>query len=127
MKEVENLIKKLLVLAVALIIAAMMSVPSFAQLLPEDQSSVTDPVASGQPATISDESVPADTSSLEVLPPDPASLCPSVTNPLVIDTMQQLMPELVQTCLDGSVEPVPVETVPAEPVSVETSPEDTAL
>jgi hypothetical protein len=130
-----NLIKKLLVLAVMLMLAAMMAVPTFAQLLPEDQTSVPAAVPSDESTSTSDGAAPTDSSGTEALPSDSSVNCPSATNPLVVDSMQQLLEllhGLVQNCLDVPAEPAPaqpataeqapVEPAPVEPASVDTTP-----
>jgi hypothetical protein len=124
------LIKKLLVLAVMLMLAAMMAVPTFAQLLPEDQSSVPEAVPSDGSTSTSDTAAPTDSSGTGALPSDSSVTCPSATNPLVVDSMQQLLellPGLVQNCLDVPAQPAtaeqaPVEPAPVEPASVDTTP-----
>jgi hypothetical protein len=125
-----NLIKKLLVLAVMLVLATMMAVPTFAQLLPEDQTSVPAAVPSDGSTSTSDGATPTDGSASGALPSDSTVNCPSATNPLVVDSMQQLLellPGLVQNCLDAPADPAttqPATTEPAtaEPASVETAP-----
>jgi hypothetical protein len=131
----KSLIKKLLVLAVMLMIAAMMAVPTFAQLLPEDQSSAPDAVPSDGSTSTSDTAAPTDGSASGAPPSDSSVTCPSATNPLVVDSMQQLLellPGLVQNCLDVPAQPAPaqpataeqapVEPAPVEPASVDTTP-----
>jgi hypothetical protein len=87
-----------------------------------------------------DPAAPAGGSETDVIPIKLSSeLCADVTDPLVVGTFEQVLPEVVQGCQErasipaGSapVNPAPVETapandtVPAEPAPVETAPIDT--
>jgi hypothetical protein len=83
---------------------------------------------------------PAGGSETDVIPIKLSSkLCADVTDPLVVGTFEQVLPEVVQGCQERAsipavtapVNPVPVEpaltndTVPAEPAPVEPAPIDT--
>jgi hypothetical protein len=148
---------KLLIVGLILVVAGLVAVPAFAQLLPQGETAVTDPVGSGG-------SVPEDVTGTEPsgsteetgLPPtdgatDPAApaggsgaadvvpvelsseLCADVTDPLVIGTFEQVLPEVVQGCQaraptpagTAPVNPAPAEPAPAESTPVEPAPVDT--
>jgi hypothetical protein len=153
---------KLLILGLILIVAGLVAVPAFAQLLPQGETGVTDPLAGG-------ESVPEDVTSTEPsstgdvgLPPtdgttNPAApargnsaadvvpvelsseLCADVTDPLVVGTFEQVLPEVVQGCQErasipagttpvnpAAVEPAAVEPAAVDPAPIETTPPNQA-
>ncbi len=146
--------KKLLILGLILIVAGLVAVPAFAQLLPQGETGVSDPVAGGEsvledvisaePASTEDDVLPTDAannpaapaggSGVDVIPVELSSeLCANVTDPLVVGTFEQVLPEVVQGCLERAsiptgtapVEPAPVEPAPVEPAPVEPAPIDT--
>jgi hypothetical protein len=153
---------KLLIVGLILIVAGLVAVPAFAQLSPQDETGVTDPVGGSgsvpedvtgtEPSSSTEDgallptdgatnpAAPAGGSAANVIPVELSSeLCADVTDPLVVGTFEQVLPEVVQGCQErasipaGSapVNPAPVETapandtVPAEPAPVETAPIDT--
>ena len=133
-------------------VAGLVAVPAFAQLLPQGEAAVTDPVAGGgsvpddvgstEPGPTEDEVLPTDAANnpaapggsvADVIPVELSDeLCAEVTDPLVVGTFEQVLPEVVQGCLGRApvpagtapVEPVPVEPVPVEPAPVEPAPVD---
>ena len=139
------------------------AVPAFAQLLPQGETGVTDPVAGGgsipedvtstEPSSSTEEvgllptdgatnlAAPAEDSAAEVIPVELSiELCADVTDPLVVGTFEQVLPEVVQGCLERAptpagtapVNPAPVQpapandTVPAEPAPIDTNPPNQA-
>ena len=130
-------------------VAGLVAVPAFAQLLPQGETGVTDPVAGGgsvpedvtsaEPGVTEDE-VPTDVANnpaapgggeADVIPIELSSeLCADVTDPLVVGTFEQVLPEVVQGCLERAsipagtapVNPAPVEPAPADTVPVESAP-----
>ena len=143
---------------------SLVAVPAFAQLLPQGETSVTDPVVGGggsvpedvagtEPSGSTEEvslppaegatnpAAPAGGSgAADVVPVELSSeLCADVTDPLVVGTFEQVLPEVVQGCQarvptpagTAPVNPVPVEpapandTVPVEPAPAEPAPIDT--
>jgi hypothetical protein len=153
---------KLLIVGLILIVAGLVAVPAFAQLLPQGETGVTDPVGGGgsvpegvtgtEPSSSTEDvgvpptdsatnpAVPAEGSAADVVPVELSSeLCADVTDPLVVGTFEQVLPEVVQGCQarasipagTAPVNPAPVEpapandTVPAEPAPVEPAPADT--
>jgi hypothetical protein len=154
---------KLLIVGLILVVAGLVAVPAFAQLLPQGETAVTDPVGGGgsvpedvtgtepsgsteevglPPAdSATDQAAPAGGSAADVIPVELSSeLCADVTDPLVVGTFEQVLPEIVQGCqARGStpagtapVNPAPVEpapandAVPAEPAPIETNPPNQA-
>jgi hypothetical protein len=138
------------------------AVPAFAQLLPQGETGVTNPVAGGEsvsedvtstePSSSTEEvgllptdsatnpAAPAEGSAAEVIPVELSiELCADVTDPLVVGTFEQVLPDVVRGCLERAptpagtapVNPAPVEpapandTVPAEPAPTEPAPTDT--
>jgi hypothetical protein len=141
------LINKLLVLGLILIVAGMVAVPAFAQLLPQAEPGVTDPVADGgsvpedvtstEPSSTedvvglptdatNDPATPAGGSAADVIPVELSSeLCADVTDPLVVGTFEQVLPEVAQGCLERASIPAstaPVEPAPVEPAAIDTVP-----
>jgi hypothetical protein len=145
---------KLLILGLILIIAGLVAVPAFAQLLPQGETGVADPAAGGgsvpQDVTSTEPSstevvglptdgatnpaAPAEGSAADVIRVELSSeLCADVTDPLVVGTFEQVLPEVVQGCLERAsipagttpVNPAPVDTVPVDTVPVEPAPIDT--
>jgi hypothetical protein len=158
------ILKRLVTVAAMVAMVLAIAVPTFAQILPQDEPRVTDPVGDGgsipedvtstQPSSTEDVALPATTDAAN----DPAApveggaahvvpitlsddLCADLTNPLVANTFELVVPELVKGCLyrvstpDDTapvqrasapspmppVNPAPVE----EPGSVEPAPADT--
>jgi hypothetical protein len=121
--------KRLLMVAAMVAMVLVMAVPTFAQVLPQSDPGVNDPVAgdgsvSNQDATSPDPSstedgalptttttttttdaandpaTPAEDSATDVIPIKLSSeLCAEVTDPLVSGTFAHVLPELVQGCL----------------------------
>jgi hypothetical protein len=146
------LINRLLILGLILMVAGMVAVPAFAQLLPQGEAAVTDPVAGGgsvpddvsstEPGPTEDDVLPTAAannpttpggSAADVIPVELSDgLCAEVTDPLVVGTFEQVLPEVVQGCLGRApvpagtapVEPAPVEPAPVEPATVEPAPVD---
>jgi hypothetical protein len=143
---------KLLILGLILVVAGLIAVPAFAQLLPQGETGVTDPVAGGgsvpedvtstQPSGSTEETgapttdgatnpaAPAGGSgAADVIPVELSSeLCADVTDPLVVGTFEQVLPEVVQGCQARASTPAstaPVNPAPAEPAPVEPAPVDT--
>ena len=135
---------------VAMVLA--IAVPTFAQILPQGEPGVTDPVGDGgsvpegvtstQPSSTEDVALPATTDAAN----DPAApaeggaahvipitlsdeLCAELTDPLVASTFERVVPDLVKGCLyrvSTPVNPAPVNQAPVEePRSVEPAPADT--
>jgi hypothetical protein len=153
---------KLLILGLILVVTGLIAVPAFAQLLPQGETGVTDPVAGGgsvpedvtstQPSGSTEETVapttdgatnpaaPAGSSAADVIPVELSSeLCADVTDPLVVGTFEQVLPEVVQGCQarastpastapvnPAPAEPAPTESTPVEPAPVDTNPPNQA-
>ena len=160
---------KLLIVGLILVVAGLVAVPALAQVLPQGETAVTDPVGGGgsvpedvtstEPSSSTEEvglpptdgatnpDAPAGGSAAaDVIPIELSSeLCADVTDPLVVGTFEQVLPEVVQGCQarvptpagtapvnPAPVEPapandtVPVEPTPAEPAPIETNPPNQA-
>jgi hypothetical protein len=138
---------KLLTVGLILVVAGLVAVPAFAQVLPQGETAVTDPVAGGgsvpeevtgvEPG-VTEDAVPTDAannpaapggSEADVIPVELSSeLCADVTDPLVVGTFEQVLPEVVQGCLERASIPAgtaPVNPAPVEPAPVEPAPADT--
>ena len=151
------MINGLLIFGLILVVAGLVAVPAFAQLLPQGDTGATDPVAGGgsvpeevtgvEPG-VTEDAVPTDAannpaapggSEADVIPVELSSeLCADVTDPLVVGTFEQVLPEVVQGCLERAsipagtapvnpapVEPAPADTVPVEPAPVGPAPIET--
>jgi hypothetical protein len=164
---------KLLIVGLILVVAGLVAVPALAQVLPQGETGVTDPVGGGgsvpedvtstEPSSSTEQvgmpptegatnpAAPAEGGAANVIPIELSSeLCADVTDPLVVGTFEQVLPEVVQGCQERAsipagtapVNPAPVEsaptndkmpvkpaptndTVPAEPAPVEPAPIDT--
>jgi hypothetical protein len=148
---------KLLILGLILVVAGLVAVPAFAQLLPQGETGVTDPVGGGgsvpedvpstEPSSSTENvglpptdgatnpAAPAEGSAADVIPVELSSeLCADVTDPLVVNTFEQVLPEVVQGCQARASIPadtastndtVPAESAPVEPAPVEPAPIDT--
>ena len=149
---------KLLIVGLILVVAGLVAVPAFAQLLPQGETSVTDPVVGGggsvpegvtgtEPSGSTEEvGLPADSATnpaapaggsgaADVVPVELSSeLCADVTDPLVVGTFEQVLPEVVQGCQarvptpagTAPVNPAPAESTPVEPAPVDTNPPNQA-
>jgi hypothetical protein len=148
---------KLLIVGLILVVAGLVAVPAFAQLLPQGETAVTDPVGGGgsvpedvtgtEPSGSTEETAvppadgatnqaaPAGGSAADVVPVELSSeLCADVTDPLVVGTFEQVLPEVVQGCRarasapagTAPVNPAPVEPAPAEPAPAESTPVEPA-
>jgi hypothetical protein len=148
---------KLLIVGLILVVAGLVAVPAFAQLLPQGETAVTDPVGGGgsvpedvtgtEPSGSTEETAvppadgatnqaaPAGGSAADVVPVELSSeLCADVTDPLVVGTFEQVLPEVVQGCQarasapagTAPVNPAPVEPAPAEPAPAESTPVEPA-
>jgi hypothetical protein len=126
-----------MVLAMVLAIA----IPTFAQILPQGESKVTDPVSDGgsvpedvtstQPSSTedvvlpttdaaNDSTAPAVGGAADTIPIKLSSeLCADLTNPLVTTTFSLVVPDLVTGCLNRASEPTtdPADTAPIQKVS----------
>src|ERR687893_3122663 len=143
------------------VVAGLVAVPAFAQLLPQGETAVADPVGGGgsvpedvtgtEPSGGSTEEVvlpadsatnqaaPAGGSAADVIPVELSSeLCEDLTDPLVVGTFEQVLPEVVQGCRarvstpagtapvnPAPAEPAPAESTPVESTPVESTPVDT--
>ena len=142
---------KLLIVGLILVVAGLVAVPAFAQVLPQGETAVTDPVAGGgsvpedvtgtEPSGSTEETgvppadgatnpaAPAGGSAADVVPVELSSeLCADVTDPLVVGTFEQVLPEVVQGCQERVPTPAgtaPVNPAPAEPAPVEPAPTNT--
>jgi hypothetical protein len=153
---------KLLIVGLILMVAGLVGVPAFAQVLPQGETGVTNPVGGGgsvpedvtgtEPSSSTEEvgvptdgatnpAAPAGGSAADVIPVELSSeLCADVTDPLVVGTFEQVLPEVVQGCQarvptpagtapanPAPVEPAPAnDTVPAEPAPIDTNPPNQA-
>ena len=168
---------KLLIVGLILVVAGLVAVPAFAQLSPQGETAVTDPVVgrggsvpedvtgtepsgsteeTGVPPTAgaTNPAAPAGGSgAADVVPVELSSeLCADVTDPLVVGTFEQVLPEVVQGCQARvptpagtapvnpapvepapandtvpAAEPAPVEPAPAEPAPIDTNPPNQAV
>src|ERR671917_625510 len=141
---------KLLTVGLILVVAGLIAVPAFAQVLPQGETAVTDPVGGGgsvpedvtgaEPSGSTEEvglpaegatnqAAPAGGSAADVIPVELSSeLCADVTDPLVVGTFEQVLPEVVQGCQERVPTPAgtaPVNPAPAEPAPVEPAPTNT--
>ncbi len=142
---------KLLIVGLILMLAGLVGVPAFAQVLPQGETGVTDPVAGGgsvpedvtgtEPSSSTEEvGLPAEgatnpatpaggSAAADVVPVELSSeLCADVTDPLVVGTFEQVLPEVVQGCQERVPTPAgtaPVNPAPAEPAPVEPAPTNT--
>jgi len=137
---------KLLIVGLILMLAGLVGVPAFAQVLPQGETGVTDPVGGGgsvpedatgtEPSSSTEEvgvptdgatnpAAPAEGSAADVIPVELSSeLCADVTDPLVVGTFEQVLPEVVQGCQARV--PTPAGTAPVNPAPVvEPAPIDT--
>ncbi len=136
---------KLLIVGLILMLAGLVGVPAFAQVLPQGETGVTDPVGGGgsvpedvtgtEPSSSTEEvgvptdgatnpAAPAEGSAADVIPVELSSeLCADVTDPLVVGTFEQVLPEVVQGCQARV--PTPAGTAPVNPAPVEQAPIDT--
>src|SRR5215217_2476955 len=79
---------------VAMVLA--IAVPAFAQILPQGESRVTDPVSDGGSVPEDVDTIPIKLSS---------ELCADLTNPLVTRTFALVVPDLVKGCMNRASEP----------------------
>ena len=117
------------------------AIPTFAQILPQGESKVTDPVSDGgsvpedvtstQPSATedvalpttdgtNDPTAPAVGGAADVIPIKLSSeLCADLTNPLVTTTFSLVVPDLVTGCLNRASEPTtdPADTAPVQRAS----------
>jgi hypothetical protein len=161
--------KRLVTVAAMVAMVLTIAVPTFAQVLPQSDPEVTNPAAgeksvpnkedvtSTEPSSstgdgalpttntttdaTNDPAAPAeDSEKQDVIPIKLSSeLCADVTDPLVVGTFKQVLPEVVQGCQERAsipagtapVNPAPVgsaptnDTLPAEPAAVEPASIDT--
>lgn len=145
------ILKRLVTVAAMVAMVLAIAVPSFAQILPQGEPRVTDPVGDGGsvpedvtstqrsstedvalPTTdaANDPTAPAEGGAAHVIPITLSNeLCADLTDPLVARTFELVVPDLVKGCLyrvstpddAAPVNPAPVE----EPGSVEPAPVDT--
>ncbi len=156
--------KRLVIVAAMVAMVLTIAVPTFAQVLPQSDPEVTNPageesspnqegVTGTEPSSstedgalptttdaTNDPAVPMGDGEPDVVPVELSSeLCADVTDPLVVGTFEQVLPEVVQGCQERAsipagtapvntapVEPAPTDdAVPAEPAPVEPAPIDT--
>jgi hypothetical protein len=157
--------KRLVTVAAMVAMVLAITVPTFAQVLPQSDPEVTNPAAgeesvsdqegvtSTEPSSTEDGALPTTTTDATNEPAAPAGdsdtdvipiklsdeLCADVTDPLVVGTFEQVLPEVVQGCQERAsipagtapanpapLEPAPAnDTVPAAPAPVEPAPIDT--
>jgi hypothetical protein len=160
--------KRLVTVAAMVAMVLAIAVPTFAQVLPQSDPEVANPAAgeesvpdqedvtSTEPSSTEDSALPATTTTTTDATNDSAApagdsetgvipiklsdeLCADVTDPLVVGTFEQVLPEVVQGCQERAstpagtapvnpapLEPAPAnEKVPAEPAPVEPAPIDT--
>lgn len=138
---------------VAMVLA--IAIPTFAQILPQGEPGVTDPVGDGgsvpedvtstQPSSstedvalpttsdaANDPTAPAEGGAAHVIPITLSNeLCAELTDPLVASTFERVVPDLVKGCLYRVSIPddtAPVNPAPVEePGSVEPAPVDTTV
>jgi hypothetical protein len=122
------LINRLLILGVVLAFGGLVAVPAFAQLLPQGETGVTD--AANDPAAPAGGSPAGGNSAAGVIPVELSSeLCADVTDPLVVGTFEQVLPEVVQGCQERASMPAgtaPVNPAPVEPAPIDTNPPNQA-
>ena len=140
---------KLLIVGLILVVAGLVAVPAFAQLSPQGETAVTDPVVGGggsvpedvtgtEPSGATEETAvppadgatnqaaPAGGSAADVVPVELSSeLCADVTDPLVVGTFEQVLPAVVQGC-QARVS-TPAGTAPVNPAPVEPAPANDAV
>jgi hypothetical protein len=159
--------KRLVTVAAMVAMVLAIAVPTFAQVLPQSNPEVANPAAgeesvpdqedvtSTEPSSTEDSALPATTTTTDATNDSAApagdsetgvipiklsdELCADVTDPLVVGTFEQVLPEVVQGCQERAstpagtapVNPAPLEPapandkVPAEPAPVEPAPIDT--
>jgi hypothetical protein len=147
------ILKRLVTVAAMVAMVLAIAVPTFAQILPQGEPGVTDPVGDGTsvpedvtstqrsstedvalPTTdaANDPTAPAEGGAAHVIPITLSNeLCADLTDPLVARTFELVVPDLVKGCLyrvstpddAAPVNPAPVE----EPGSVEPAPVDTTV
>lgn len=116
------------------------AIPTFAQILPQGESKVTDPVSDGgsvpedvtstQPSSTenvdlpttggtNDPTAPVVGGAADMIPIKLSNeLCADLTNPLVTGTFSLVVPDLVTGCLNRASEPTdPADTAPVQRVS----------
>ena len=145
--------KRLVTVAAMVAMVLTIAVPTFAQVLPQSDPGVTSPAAgeesvpnqedvtspdvtSTEPSSTEDGALPTTTdatnnpaapaggSETDVIPIKLSSeLCADVTDPLVVGTFEQVLPEVVQGCQERV--SIPAGTAPVNPAPVEPAPIDT--
>jgi hypothetical protein len=134
---------KLLIVGLILVVAGLVAVPALAQVLPQGETGVTDPVGGGgsvpedvtstEPSSSTEQvgmpptegainpAAPAEGGAANVIPIELSSeLCADVTDPLVVGTFEQVLPEVVQGCQE--IASIPAGTAPVNPAPVEPAP-----
>ena len=147
------ILKRLVTVAAMVAMVLAIAVPTFAQILPQGEPGVTDPVGDGgsvpedvtstQPSSstedvalptttdaANDPTAPAEGGAAHVIPITLSSeLCADLTDPLVARTFELVVPDLVKGCLYRVSTPdvtAPLNPAPVEePGSVEPAPADT--
>jgi hypothetical protein len=137
--------KRLVTVAAMVAMVLAIAVPTFAQVLPQSDPEVTNPAAgeesvpnqehvtSTEPSSTEDGALPTTTdatndpaapaggSETDVIPIKLSSeLCADVTDPLVVGTFEQVLPEVVQGCQE--IASIPAGTAPVNPAPVEPAP-----
>ena len=139
--------KRLVAVAAMVAMVLAIAVPTFAQVLPQSDPEVTNPAAgeetvpnqegvtSTEPSgstedgalptttdtTNDDPAAPAGDSETDVIPIKLSSeLCADVTDPLVVGTFEQVLPEVVQGCQERA--SIPAGTAPVNPAPVYPAP-----
>jgi hypothetical protein len=122
---VQRIILKRLVTVAAMVLAMVLAIaiPTFAQILPQGESKVTDPVSDGgsvpEDVTSTQPTAPAVGGAADMIPIKLSNeLCADLTNPLVSGTFSLVVPDLVTGCLNRASEPTdPADTAPVQTVS----------
>ena len=142
--------KRLVTVAAMVAMVLAIAVPTFAQVLPQSDPEVTNPAAgeksvpnkedvtSTEPSSstgdgalpttnttttdaTNDPAAPAGDSESDVIPIKLSSeLCADVTDPLVVGTFEQVLPEVVQGCQERA--SIPAGTAPVNPAPLEPAP-----
>ena len=109
----------MLIVGVVLAFGGLVAVPAFAQLLPQAETGVTD--AANDSAAPARGSPEGGSGAADVVPVEPSSgLCAVVTDPLVVGTFEQVLPEVVRGCRERA--SIPAGTAPVNPAPVEPAP-----
>jgi hypothetical protein len=134
------ILKRLVAVAAMVVMVLAIAVPTFAQILPQGEPGVTDPVGDGGsvpedvtstlPSSTEDVDLPTTDATNDPTAPVVGGaadmipiklsneLCADLTNPLVTGTFSLVVPDLVTGCLNRASEPTdPADTAPVQRVS----------